>query len=884
MDNEKRNFLSRFNPGNYKIATKIQIIIFGLFVIAFAIILILGRSLLRGDLIRTSARHMQELAYLKAKDIDHHFTTVENRLLEFSEEPTCLSATKDLESAFSSISDDHRELFGADSIVNLKKKYEAYFRTKLVPLSPLSGEHIMELFPQQDLSLVSQYLYIYLNPKPQKEKSDQTNYDDKSAYAQAHSQYHKYFSRFIDELNAKDLYLVDPKNGNVVYSYAKNLDFGTNLYDGVERTSPLAIAFQKALARDRKEMTYVDYSNYAPAFDEPVGFLSIPVFSYDQIVGVLIVQIGPEFFDHALFDNYQIASQSSMDFSVIGADFKLRNDPKAFLHDPEKYENRLTRIFGRKKSYLIDAVKKLGTPAMITSYPGDFGRELLNNDNVKGRDFYNRSVVAAAIKIRRPGTDLYVVAKTDLSEVLMSYHKNIKIVGLIFFLLLLAIFIIGKWFGHNFANRVTRLRDALIQLYRGEEPKELEKSYSDEMDESIEAYNLLKGRISETSEFIVDMSNDNLKRNFEIISDKDVLGRSLNALRDKMVKSKEEHETRVGEDEIRHWINTGVAKFNDLLRQSSHDINELSFILIEELVSYLDANQGGVFLVESRDNEKKVITQTAAFAYDRRKYNQKTIEIGEGLLGNVYLEKKSVYLKDIPNDYLEITSGLGQSNPRCLYIMPLMVDDDVLGLIEIASFNEFEKHHIDFIEKVAESIAATFVNVRLNMQTSSLLTESNRRAEEIAQQEEEMRQNLEEMQATQEELARLRQDDEQKTREMQLSVDNSRKMLRNMLNSIPGGFVLKDANGIIHLTNKEGADFYGMSPEAVVGKTDHELLGAKLYEVEHRKDLEVLDKGEQKYDDEKESGGKKIKYKVIKKPFYIDELRQQGVLTIRYKA
>ena len=146
-----------------------------------------------------------------------------------------------------------------------------------------------------------------------------------------------------------------------------------------------------------------------------------------------------------------------------------------------------------------------------------------------------------------------------------------------------------------------------------------------------------------------------------------------------------------------------------------------------------------------------------------------------------------------------------------------------------------------------------------------------------------MRQNLEEMQATQEELARLRQDDEQKTREMQLNVDNTRKMLKNMLNSIPGGFILKDANGIIHLANKEGAEFYGLSTEAVVGKTDHELLGAKLYEIEHRKDIEVLDKGEQQYDDVKESGGKKAKFKVIKRPFYIDELRQQGVLTIRYR-
>jgi methyl-accepting chemotaxis protein len=349
-----------------------------------------------------------------------------------------------------------------------------------------------------------------------------------------------------------------------------------------------------------------------------------------------------------------------------------------------------------------------------------------------------------------------------------------------------------------------------------------------------------------------------------------------------MIQSKNKQDQRQKEDEINNWINSGIAKFNDLLRQNTNNIEALSYSLIENLVTYIGANQGGVFLVEGDSDAEKHIRLVASYAYDRRKYNKKTIEIGEGLLGNIYLEKKSIYLKDLPEDYMEIRSGLGQSSPRSLYITPLKVDETVLGMIEIGSLNEFETHHIAFLEKVSESIAGTFVSVRLNMQTSRLLAESNRRSEEISQQEEEMRQNLEEMQATQEELARSRQEDDKRTHEMQTLIDSARRMLKNILDAIPGGYVLKDANGIILLLNQEGADYYSASVESVIGKTDYELLNADRFEVEHKADFEVITKGEKQFTETIEVNGNMKKYTVIKKPFSIEEMHQMGILTIRY--
>ena len=111
-------------------------------------------------------------------------------------------------------------------------------------------------------------------------------------------------------------------------------------------------------------------------------------------------------------------------------------------------------------------------------------------------------------------------------------------------------------------------------------------------------------------------------------------------------------------------------------------------------------------------------------------------------------------MTSIPDDYINITSGLGGANPRSLIIIPMLADDKLLGVIELASFNELEKYQIDFLEKVAQDIAATISSAQITIRTAELLKQSKTQAEELASQEEEMRQNMEELQATNEEWQR----------------------------------------------------------------------------------------------------------------------------------
>lgn len=255
-------------------------------------------------------------------------------------------------------------------------------------------------------------------------------------------------------------------------------------------------------------------------------------------------------------------------------------------------------------------------------------------------------------------------------------------------------------------------------------------------------------------DFIENLRSGDFETDIPELKNNDQLSTSLRNLREYLIESKHEEGQRRIEEKQRAWVTQGFAQFGELLRNNNDNLEALSLDIISYLVNYLKINQGGFFLINSNDAGDKYFELKAFVAYDRRKFADKIISWGEGLIGRCGLEKETIYMTDIPNNYLNVTSGLGEANPRALLIVPLKINDEIYGVIELASFNPFEPFQIEFIEKAAESIASTIATVKINIQTAKLLRETQIQAEKMLQQEEELRQNLEEMQATQEESER----------------------------------------------------------------------------------------------------------------------------------
>lgn len=256
---------------------------------------------------------------------------------------------------------------------------------------------------------------------------------------------------------------------------------------------------------------------------------------------------------------------------------------------------------------------------------------------------------------------------------------------------------------------------------------------------------LLQKQISVSTSFIKQIEKGNI--DFEIPENNgNELSKALSSMRMQMKHIAEEGEER-------NWATTGMAKFVEILRSTNEDVKLLGDNILSNLVKYIEANQGSLFVVNN-DEEELSLEMVSCYAYDRKKYEDKKISIHEGLAGQCFLEKETIHLREIPNNYVHITSGLGEANPSAIVIVPLKINNEVYGLIELASFKPFPKYKIDFLEKLGESIASTISTVKINHKTKKLLEASQIQTEELKAQEEEMRQNMEELQATQEDLQR----------------------------------------------------------------------------------------------------------------------------------
>ncbi|MGB5927878.1 MAG: GAF domain-containing protein, partial [Cyclobacteriaceae bacterium] len=259
---------------------------------------------------------------------------------------------------------------------------------------------------------------------------------------------------------------------------------------------------------------------------------------------------------------------------------------------------------------------------------------------------------------------------------------------------------------------------------------------------------LLERQVSNTDnniQFAGEIAEGNLDADYELM-DNDTIGKSLLSMRDSLKTAKDVEGQR-------HWASEGVAQVESLLRKHSKDMNELCSEVVTYLVKYLGANQGALFIAQT-NGEEDVFEMKGCYAYSRRKFMSKTFEPGEGLAGQCVLEKEAIYLTEIPDNYMTITSGLGEALPRALLIVPLKSEDQVVGVIEIAGFEDLAEYKRTFLKQVGASIASSLIGVRVNERTQQLLEESQSLTEQMRAQEEEMRQNMEEMQATQEEFER----------------------------------------------------------------------------------------------------------------------------------
>jgi PAS domain-containing protein len=274
-----------------------------------------------------------------------------------------------------------------------------------------------------------------------------------------------------------------------------------------------------------------------------------------------------------------------------------------------------------------------------------------------------------------------------------------------------------------------------------------------QVDSEKDAIKVSIENLRKASTFVKNVANGNYTLLWEGLTD-DNVHLNKETLVGELLKMQNQIKAATDAEQKRTWANEGLNLLGSILqKETNQDLMADKFL--SELVKYLKANQGALFVVDDSISENPKLKLRSTYAYNRKKFISKDIFPGEGIAGQAWLEKETIYLREIPGDYVKITSGLGEAPPNNVLIVPLKDDKgNIQGILELASFKIFLQEEISFVERIAETLAITLSSAKGLQQTNNLLRDTQLLTEQMRAQEEEMKQNMEELTATQEEMVR----------------------------------------------------------------------------------------------------------------------------------
>src|SRR4029079_1363939 len=193
-----------------------------------------------------------------------------------------------------------------------------------------------------------------------------------------------------------------------------------------------------------------------------------------------------------------------------------------------------------------------------------------------------------------------------------------------------------------------------------------------------------------------------------------------------------------------------LAKFGGMM-QGQKNLEDVSRLIMSELTPLVSAHHGA-FCISQHEGGEMFLKLIASYAYKQRKAVANRFHLGEGLVGQSALEKKSILLTNVPDDYIMINSGLGEAAPLNIIVLPVLFEGEVRAVLELASFRAFSPIHQIFLDQLSESIGVILNMIVANMRTEELLLQSQSLTQELQSQSKELQAQQEELKRSNAEL------------------------------------------------------------------------------------------------------------------------------------
>ena len=285
-------------------------------------------------------------------------------------------------------------------------------------------------------------------------------------------------------------------------------------------------------------------------------------------------------------------------------------------------------------------------------------------------------------------------------------------------------------------------------------------------------------------------------------------------------------------------MKTNLARFTRML-QGQRDLETVSKLILSELAPLVSAQLGAFYVVENSDSEDGALKMLSSYAYHSRKQLSSRFRAGEGLVGQCALEKDRILLTNVPPDYVQISSGLGQVKPTSIVVLPVTFEGAVKAVLELASIGEFSPISLAFLDQLTESIGIVINTIEAGMRTEELLKQSQSLAEELRSQQLELtetnkrlEQQATSLQASEERLRtqqeQLRKTNEELEQRSQLLELQNREVERKNTEIHQAKFALEERAQQLALSSRYKSEFLANMSHELRSPLNSLLILSKL--------------------------------------------------------
>lgn len=459
------------------------------FFVAFISMLVIGViAFYRGkdSLEKESFNRLTAVREMKANQIEDYFGQIRDQILTLSEDPTIIGAMKEFRDGYQSIDKD---LGVTDAgMVPVNATLDDYFRKEYLPRL---NQHLEEKSTLEQESnnekngRILQELYIASNPNEVGAKYKLDDPHDGSRYSQSHRFFHPIIRNYLKKFGYYDVFLVDAKTGNIVYTCFKEVDFGTSLRSGPFRNTNLAKAFMSsANATQRDFVDIEDFRAYHPSYNAPAAFISAPIYENGEKTGVLIFQMPIDRINDVMTSKREwskVGLGTTGETYIVGEDYTLRNQSRFLIEDSTNYfkmikaiglpQNTIDKIRSFNTSIGLQRVKTEGTEAALS---GQTGERLF-------KDYRGVPVLSSYKPLKIEGMHWVIMSELDESEAFAHIYTLRRQIALALSVLLLFIAAGSLLISRRITKPLKILTEDARELSRGNFDVEIEIKRKDEI-------------------------------------------------------------------------------------------------------------------------------------------------------------------------------------------------------------------------------------------------------------------------------------------------------------------------------------------------------------------------------------------------------------------